>query len=78
MRELTRDAGPSLLRRGAVPPDAAFYLRHAIKACRGGVAARPHRAFRAGRRRLLELFTHDGVGTMVGHRKPGKPAQSDY
>jgi amino-acid N-acetyltransferase len=38
------------------PTDTAFYLRHCVKACRGGVE-------------LLEVFTHDGIGTMVVDEK---------
>jgi amino-acid N-acetyltransferase len=66
LRELTVSDAEKLLRKGKpLSDDARLYLPHAIKACKGG-AARVHLISRhADGALLLELFTHDGVGTMV-------------
>jgi amino-acid N-acetyltransferase len=65
MSELSVEDAESMLAAGEVTGDAAFNLNYAVKACRGGVARAhilPH-ALDGGV--LVELFTHDGVGTMV-------------
>ena len=66
LRELTVSDAEKLLRKEKTfSDDARLYLPHAIKACKGG-AARVHMISRhADGALLLELFTHDGVGTMV-------------
>jgi amino-acid N-acetyltransferase len=66
LRELTVSDAEKLLRKEkALSDDARLYLPHAIKACKGG-AARVHLISRhADGALLLELFTHDGVGSMV-------------
>jgi len=66
IRELPVDEGERLLRRGRnVAEDIHLYLPHALEACRGGV----HRVHLINRHvdgaLLLELFTREGVGTMV-------------
>lgn len=66
VRELTlAGAEAALAQRDTIPPALAEGLAHAIDACRGGV----RRAHLVDQRRdgalLLELFTRDGVGTMV-------------
>ncbi len=45
--------------------DAAFNLRYAVRACRGGVARAHILSYALDGGLLVELFTHDGVGTMV-------------
>lgn len=54
-----------ILAEGTVDSDTACYLRQALRACEGGVARVhliPHQIDGSV---LLELFRHDGVGTMV-------------
>ena len=63
--ELTVQSAESLLATGEVKPDAAFNLRYAIKACKGGVARAHIISFALDGSVLAELFTHEGVGTMV-------------
>jgi amino-acid N-acetyltransferase len=61
----TRDADALLARRGKLPPDVQLYLPCAVRGCDNGVK----RAHLISRHHdgalLLELFTRDGVGTMV-------------
>ncbi|MEO8157503.1 MAG: amino-acid N-acetyltransferase [Betaproteobacteria bacterium] len=66
VRELTVSDAEKLLRKGqALSDDARLYLPHAIKASKGG-AARVHMISRhADGALLLELFTHDGIGSML-------------
>lgn len=64
INQLTVAAAQRMLK--ALPEgDMKLYLPHAIRACRGGV----RRAHMVERMRdgalLMELFTHEGVGTMV-------------
>ncbi len=66
--ELTVAQAESLLARlpdPQQPTDTAFYLRHAVRACRGGVGRAHITGFSLDGALLLELFTHDGVGTMI-------------
>jgi amino-acid N-acetyltransferase len=51
------------------PSDAAFYLRHCIKACRSGVERSHIVPFAVDGAVLQEVFTHDGIGTMVVDEK---------
>jgi amino-acid N-acetyltransferase len=64
-RELTAGEAGRLLDRGGLAPGEASFLRHAVAACRDGVG----RVHLIGRHLkgavLLELFTREGVGTMV-------------
>ncbi len=66
IRELPVAEGERLLRRdGKVAEDIHLFLPHALDACRGGVN-RVHLISRhLDGALLLELFTRDGVGTMV-------------
>ena len=66
LRELTvSDAEKLLGKEKQMSGDARLYLPHAVKACKGG-AARVHLISRhADGALLLELFTRDGVGSMV-------------
>jgi amino-acid N-acetyltransferase len=66
LRELTVSAAEAALRdRQDLPEDAGLYLPAAVKACRAAVA-RVHLLSRhQDGALLLELFTHEGVGTMV-------------
>jgi amino-acid N-acetyltransferase len=53
----------------ASPLDPAFYLQHCVKACEGGVERSHILPFATDGALLLEVFTHDGVGTMVVDEK---------
>jgi amino-acid N-acetyltransferase len=67
-------AGRRQAHAGAMPPpqqptDPAFYLQHCVKACEGGVERSHILPFAADGALLLEVFTHDGIGTMVVDEK---------
>ena len=47
-----------------LPSDAAFYLRHCVRACEGGVERSHILPFAVDGAILQEIFTHDGIGTM--------------
>jgi amino-acid N-acetyltransferase len=51
------------------PSDPAFYLQHCVRACEGGVERSHILPYAADGAVLLEIFTHDGVGTMVVDEK---------
>jgi amino-acid N-acetyltransferase len=59
-----RDA-EKLLAQGALHADALFTLQHALRACKGGVERAHIIPFSNDGALLLELFTHDGIGSMV-------------
>ncbi len=66
--ELTVAQAESLLARqpqAQRSSDTAFYLRHVVRACRAGVGRAHVIPFALDGSLLLELFTHDGVGTMI-------------
>ena len=52
-----------------LPTDFAFYLQHCVRACEGGVERSHILPFAADGALLLEVFTHDGIGTMVVDEK---------
>lgn len=61
----TQEAESALVRPKGVMDDADFYLPCAVRACRNGVS-RVHLISRHVDGALLqELFTHEGIGTMV-------------
>lgn len=66
LRELTVSDAEKLLRKEQdLSDDARLYLPHAVQACKGG-AERVHLISRhTDGALLLEVFTHDGVGSMV-------------
>jgi amino-acid N-acetyltransferase len=51
------------------PTDTAFYLQHCAKACKGGVERSHILPFAVDGAILMEVFTHDGIGTMVVDEK---------
>jgi len=51
------------------PNDPAFYLQHCVAACRGGVERSHILPFATDGALLMEVFTHDGIGTMVVDEK---------
>ncbi|AOJ32022.1 amino-acid N-acetyltransferase [Burkholderia metallica] len=67
VREMSLDAAAELLDSGNVQGDDAFFLKHAIRACRGGVTRAHLIPQSLDGSMLLELFLHDGVGTMISY-----------
>jgi amino-acid N-acetyltransferase len=66
LRELTVSAAETALReRQDLPEDARLYLPAAVKACRAAVPRAHLLSRHLDGALLLELFTHEGVGTMV-------------
>ena len=63
--EISCHQARAMLAEGVLQQDQAFYLEHAMKACSGGVPRAHIVPFALDGSTLLELFTHDGVGTMV-------------
>ena len=66
--ELPLAAAEQLLARsppGRHPTDTAFYLQHCVKACKGGVERSHILPFAVDGSLLLEVYVHDGIGTMV-------------
>jgi amino-acid N-acetyltransferase len=63
--ELSIEDAEARLAAKQVTGDAAFNLRYAIKACKGGVARVHIVPYTLDGSVLAELFTHNGVGTMV-------------
>jgi amino-acid N-acetyltransferase len=51
------------------PTDTAFYLQHCVKACKGGVERSHIIPFSVDGSILLEVYVHDGIGTMVVDEK---------
>lgn len=51
------------------PTDLAFYLQHCVKACKSGVERSHILPFAVDGALLLEVYTHDGIGTMVVDEK---------
>jgi amino-acid N-acetyltransferase len=47
------------------PTDSAFYLQHCVKACTHGVERSHILPFATDGSLLLEIYVHDGIGTMV-------------
>ena len=68
IRELSSHQAEAVLLSNCLPQDSAFYLKHAITACNGGVARAHIVPFATDGSALLELFTHDGVGTMISYQ----------
>ncbi len=65
LHELSAHQAQAVLESGCLPADSAFYLQHAMEACQGGVPRAHVVPFATDGSVLLEIFTHDGVGTMV-------------
>jgi amino-acid N-acetyltransferase len=52
-----------------LPTDTAFYLQHCVKACKAGVERSHIIPFSIDGSLLLEIYVHDGIGTMVVDEK---------
>lgn len=63
--EISEADAQQMLSRGSLSPESAFYLKYALRACEGGVARAHIIPFELDGSILLELFQHDGVGTML-------------
>jgi amino-acid N-acetyltransferase len=51
------------------PTDTGFYLQHCVKACKNGVERSHIIPFAVDGSILLEVYVHDGIGTMVVDEK---------
>lgn len=51
------------------PSDPGFYLQHCVTACKGGVDRSHILPFALDGALLLEIYVHDGVGTMIVDEK---------
>jgi amino-acid N-acetyltransferase len=67
IRELSSHQAEAVLQANFLSPESAFYLRHCVKACNSGVDRSHIVPFAMDGSAMLELFTHDGVGTMISH-----------
>jgi amino-acid N-acetyltransferase len=65
LSEVTESRARSILEQGYLPDESASTLRWALRACDGGVARAHIVPLGVDGSVLLELFLHDGVGTMV-------------
>ena len=65
IHELSAHQAQAVLASGCLPADSAFYLEHGMKACQSGVPRAHIVPFATDGSVLLEIFTHDGVGTMI-------------
>jgi amino-acid N-acetyltransferase len=65
IRELSTLSASRLLDSGVLPTDTAHYLKHALRAIGAGVPRAHLVPFALDGCALLEIFTHDGVGTMI-------------
>lgn len=51
------------------PTDTGFYLQHCVRACEAGVERSHILPFAVDGALLMEVYTHDGIGTMVVDEK---------
>lgn len=63
--EISEVDAERLLASGRLNPDASFTLQHALRACERGVERAHIIPFERDGALLLELFTHDGIGSML-------------
>ncbi len=63
--EISEVEAKAILAAGTQPDVTRHYLRHALRACEGGVARSHIIPYSLDGSVLLEFFLHDGVGTMV-------------
>jgi amino-acid N-acetyltransferase len=65
LTEVSEDAAKQILNDNYLSSEASYYLRFALQACEGGVARAHILPFALDGSVLLELFLHDGIGSMV-------------
>jgi amino-acid N-acetyltransferase len=63
--EISEQSAKKLLASNDLTSDAQYYLREALRACEGGVARAHIVPYEIDGSVLLELFQHDGVGSML-------------
>ena len=66
--EMPLDVAEALLDKepsATQPTDIGFYLQHCVKACKAGVERSHILPFAVDGVLLLEIYVHDGIGTMV-------------
>jgi len=66
--EMPLDVAEALLAQepsATQPTDLGFYLQHCVKACKAGVERSHILPFAVDGVLLLEIYVHDGIGTMV-------------
>lgn len=67
IREMSLDTATELLNSENLQNDNVLYLKHAIRSCRCGVKRAHLIPQKLDGSVLLELFLHNGVGTMISH-----------
>jgi len=65
IHEVSVHQAQAVIESACLPADAAYYFSNAIRACQSGVPRSHIVPFSTDGSVLLEIFTHDGVGTMV-------------
>jgi amino-acid N-acetyltransferase len=65
IHEVSVHQAQAVIESACLPADAAYYFSNAIRACHSGVPRAHIVPFSTDGSVLLEIFTHDGVGTMV-------------
>ena len=65
VHEVSVHQAQAVIESACLPADAAYYFSNAIRACQAGVPRSHIVPFSTDGSVLLEIFTHDGVGTMV-------------
>ena len=65
LREISEADAEAILARDYLARDSKFTLKHMLRACQNGVARAHLVPFDVDGSLLLELFLHDGVGTML-------------
>lgn len=67
IREMSLDTATELIHSGNLKNDDAFYLKHAARSCQCGVKRAHLIPQTLDGSVLLELFLHNGVGTMISN-----------
>ncbi len=65
IHEVSVHQAQAVIESACLPADASYYFSNAIRACQSGVPRAHIVPFSTDGSVLLEIFTHDGVGTMV-------------
>lgn len=65
IHEVSVHQAKAVMESDCLPSDAAYYFSNAIRACQSGVPRSHIVPFSTDGSVLLEIFTHDGVGTMI-------------
>lgn len=65
IHEVSVHQAQAVMASDCLPSDAAYYFSNGIRACQSGVPRAHIVPFSTDGSVLLEIFTHDGVGTMI-------------